>query len=98
MSEPVGLNDDEHALLRAEAARVRSMKKWDEKIQALRETVSKNCRHAQTTPFRWEHDDGYGTQSKHEGLRCVFCLKVNRWPQVSCSQQWDQEYYSSSER
>ena len=86
------LNEDERALLRAEASRKKAAVKWDAKIQELRTQIIKHCRHAQTTEFKWEHDNGYGVQSKHVGLRCVFCLKVNRWPQVGCERRWEKEY------
>lgn len=85
------LNEEERALLRAEASRKKAAIKWDAKIQAMRAAITKTCRHIQTTEFHWEHDTGYGVQTKHVGLRCVFCLKVNRWPKVG-SQQWSKEY------
>ena len=85
------LNDDERALLRAEASRKKAAAKWDAKIQELRTQIIKHCRHAQTTEFTWEHDTGYGVQTKHVGLRCVFCLKVNRWPRVNYD-KWEQEW------
>jgi len=86
------LNEDERALLRAEASRKKAAAKWDAKIQAMRAAITKICRHAQTHEFKWEHDNGYGVQTKHVGLRCVFCLKVNRWPQVGCERRWEKEY------
>jgi len=84
------LNEDERALLRAEASRKKAAVKWDAKIQELRTQIIKHCRHAQTTEFTGEHDTGYGVQTKHVGLRCVFCLKVNRWPRVNYD-KWEQE-------
>jgi hypothetical protein len=85
------LNEKERALLRAEVARKKAFARWDAKIQALRTQITKTCRHAQTTEFKWEHDTGFGVQTQHVGLRCVFCLKVNRWPRVG-SQQWSKEF------
>lgn len=31
------------------------------------------CPHPEVSDFRWEHDDGYGTQRKYVGKRCDFC-------------------------
>jgi hypothetical protein len=93
---PSALNEDEHALLRAEASRGKAAAKWDAKIKVMRVAITKTCRHTQTTEFKWEHDNGYGRQSQHVGLRCVFCLKVNRWPKVG-PDRWEQEYYEDSD-
>lgn len=88
------LNKMEKDFLRAEASARRSYLKWDEKIKKLRAEISKDCRHAQTEEFNWEHDDGYGRQSRHTGLRCVFCLKVNHWPKFNLDspQSWINQY------
>lgn len=76
----------EEAFLRAQKLRNRAIDKWDNKIQAIREEIVKNCRHAETRNYPWEHDDGYGRQSRNVGEQCVFCNKINYYP--SLSQQW----------
>jgi hypothetical protein len=77
------LNATERALLKAEADRVKSMRRWDEKLDALRKKVTLQCQHKRTEDFTWEHDDGYGRQTKCPGKRCLLCLKENRWPTLS---------------
>lgn len=42
-------------------------------IQGIKEQLQGICDHSETTPYVWEHDNGYGRQSSMAGVRCVFC-------------------------
>lgn len=80
------LNKTEQELLRAMRLRGKAIERWDARIEALRAKVAKKCRHVQTVDFHYEHDDGYGRQTKCIGKRCVFCEKKNYYPGMS--EQW----------
>ena len=44
------------------------------------DTTGKNiCDHSKTEEFHWEHDNGYGRQSKMTGKRCVYCGWKDLW-------------------
>lgn len=51
-----------------------------EKIRELRsierfltDKIAATCDHSMTEPFDWEHDTGYGVQTKCTGTRCTIC-------------------------
>jgi|WetSurSiteA1Bulk_404760.scaffolds.fasta_scaffold00048_22 hypothetical protein len=37
------------------------------------------CSHQLTKPFEWEHDSGYGRQTRMVGVQCCICKKVKYW-------------------
>jgi hypothetical protein len=45
----------------------------------LKEALKGVCDHSETTTYTWEHDNGYGRQSKMKGKRCVFCGWLDLW-------------------
>lgn len=52
-------------------------------ISNLRQRLQGICDHSNTEPYVWEHDNGYGRQSKIEGKRCLDCLFVDLWNRKS---------------
>lgn len=56
------------------------------KIAATRAKLAKHCTHPEefVTDYPWEHDNGYGRQTKHVGKFCRICRAKNlygRWSQ-----------------
>ena len=51
-------------------------------LRAARKTL-KMCTHPAyyIEDYIWEHDNGYGRQTKITGKCCTLCLKLQRWPQ-----------------
>ena len=51
------------------------------KVSAAREELAKGCRHPASfqSPYPWEHDNGYGRQSKYVGRHCGICFAVDLW-------------------
>lgn len=37
------------------------------------------CPHPDASEFKWEHDNGYGTQRRYTGWRCNFCGAEDRY-------------------
>lgn len=48
----------------------------DRIVNLLRVT---GCDHTGAESYKWEHDNGYGRQTKIEGKRCVYCGFVDHW-------------------
>ena len=57
----------------------------DAEIRALLEQVKADCDHPEEWrhTFKWEHDDGYGSQSWQEGQRCSICHAEKHWASSS---------------
>ena len=55
------------------------------KIEKLKKSLksSNKCTHSRTVEYKWDWDDGYGTQKILSGLRCTSCGKRNSWPGMS---------------
>jgi hypothetical protein len=49
---------------------------WEERIRPA-------CTHPNPTTWTWEHDNGYGKQSKVEGQRCGLCGAIKHWASSS---------------
>lgn len=62
---------------RAVKASIRAAKKASE----LREALAINCDHPEEyrSDFEWEHDNGYGRQTRHTSKLCDICGAENRW-------------------
>lgn len=41
--------------------------------------ASGTCDHSQTRNYEWEHDNGYGRQSKHVGQQCRYCGFIDHY-------------------
>ena len=41
--------------------------------------LAEGCDHYKTKEYTWEHDNGYGRQSKVVGIRCVHCGAEKSW-------------------
>lgn len=80
------LTPQEKEFLKAKEAQEKSRKKHQSKLNKLQEGFEINCRHARYTEYPWEHDNGYGHQTKMTGWRCNFCNKVN--PYKSPTTPW----------
>lgn len=37
------------------------------------------CDHSKDEPYFWEHDNGYGKQTKITGRRCSYCGFIDFW-------------------
>lgn len=85
MSDKADLTEDERKLLRVLSSQKKAIKAWDEKIKKLRERVSPVCSHKHVSEFQYEHDNGYGRQTKCIGHLCLFCLKKNYYPTLTNS-------------
>lgn len=50
-------------------------------IRDLKDSLKETCTHPLdfVIEIEWEHDNGYGTQTKHKAMRCTICNKDNRW-------------------
>lgn len=50
-------------------------------LYKLRDDIKSTCHHpkAYRQVYMWEHDDGYGRQTKVEGVSCPFCGKRCYW-------------------
>ena len=48
-------------------------------ISKIRKQLTPICDHSQTEVYDWEHDNGYGRQTKMIGTRCIFCFKKDYW-------------------
>jgi hypothetical protein len=50
-------------------------------LSALRNGLikSKLCDHSETEEYIWEHDNGYGRQTRIQGKCCKHCLFIDRW-------------------
>jgi hypothetical protein len=46
---------------------------------AIKESLQGICDHSLTEEYQWEHDNGYGRQTKMTSKRCVFCGWVSLW-------------------
>ena len=67
----------ERAVVRARArARAASAR-----AEAARDALGDSCTHPAeyVEPWQWEHDNGYGRQTKYEGWWCSLCLARNHW-------------------
>jgi hypothetical protein len=58
--------------------REKSSKLRDE-IDGLVKQLQGVCDHSQTDAYQWEHDNGYGRQSKMSGKRCMYCGWIDLW-------------------
>jgi|WetSurMetagenome_2_1015567.scaffolds.fasta_scaffold12484_4 hypothetical protein len=70
-----------------EIARLRKLSdeynaKYRISVAVLRSKL-KDCKHVFTTEYRWEHDNGYGSQHWISGKQCLSCLKVCLWSNSS---------------
>lgn len=52
--------------------------------QSIAEELKATCDHPLVEIFQWEHDTGYGRQSKVSGERCTLCGLERRWRGVGC--------------
>lgn len=61
------------------------LEKKQTEVFEFRKQLSENCNHPEefVQPYTWEHDNGYGRQTKHDGRQCHICWKVNRWPHIN---------------
>lgn len=71
--------DLERRLLKAMESERNSAKRWAAKVKEIRELVIPNCTHSKVEEYRWEHDDGYGSQKRMTGLQCVLCDAKKPW-------------------
>jgi len=60
---------------------LRRQEQINKAVEHARSVLAKNCKHPEefVTDWDWEHDNGYGRQTKHIGKHCGICLKVNRY-------------------
>lgn len=72
--------EDQLEIKRRHAAKaMEPLKKQIEELKKLLKSSNK-CKHTKTSEFKWEWDNGYGTQKMLPGLRCKSCGKENHWP------------------
>lgn len=45
-------------------------------IAEAKRILSVDCLHDVTMPYTVDHDDGYGTQTRHQGRKCVICFAI----------------------
>lgn len=69
-------------LLKArDRAQDRLDKRYDGLIAAAKKKLDKDeCSHSLTQEYKWEWDNGYGSQKMLSGLLCLVCGKKNSWP------------------
>lgn len=48
-------------------------------IQFIENQLQGICDHSESKDYKWEHDNGYGSQSYITGKRCVFCGWIDLW-------------------
>ena len=55
---------------------------YGEKIVLLRKQLKESgeCSHKKTATYSWEHDNGYGVQTRHYALYCLTCGLDDKWP------------------
>lgn len=68
----------ERQILLALDERKLSDARWASKIERLRARL-RTCTHSHTDDYEWEHDNGYGRQSRVTGERCVVCMMHRAW-------------------
>jgi hypothetical protein len=51
----------------------------DNEERALIKEIAPFCPHQDYTEFQWEHDNGYGTQTKRAAKRCTLCSAENKY-------------------
>ena len=51
-------------------------------ITILRQQLKESgeCSHKKTATYSWEHDNGYGVQTRHYALYCLTCGLEDKWP------------------
>lgn len=56
-------------------------KKHDAEYSAIKKELAKDCPHppAYVKDYRWEHDNGYGSQHMRTGKRCSLCDGKDAW-------------------
>lgn len=69
----------EKAVLRAKENLDRAIERYTQKLEEALKALGKSCSHPVTEEWEWEHDDGYGRQSKVMGKRCKVCDLCNPW-------------------
>lgn len=47
--------------------------KYEKQLSDLRAKLGQDCTHSKWTLYDWEHDNGYGVQTKCKGKRCLIC-------------------------
>lgn len=64
------------AIIRRDAQAKRNAKR----VETLRAELGAECTHPNPLDYFYEHDDGYGRQTKLKGLLCPLCLSKNPYP------------------
>lgn len=59
--------------------------KLSREVEAARKELAKNCTHPEIEPYEYEHDNGYGRQTRHEAEYCKICYGINAWPTLNGS-------------
>jgi len=88
------MNKKERAVYDAIEQSIRVSKKAHAKTEAARKALGKECTHPVEAqmPYQWEHDNGYGVQSQHEGIRCRLCGAEKAWKSSSYWTSQNGEY------
>ncbi len=73
------------AITRARAVLTAKAQQLAARTAALRTAAALVCTHptAYRAEFTWEHDNGYGRQSRVTGERCNLCGQQKRWKSMS---------------
>lgn len=70
---------------RAVASAIKNYEKVSKRAYArlgeARKQLGDSCTHPDehVTTYTWEHDNGYGRQTKMQGLMCQLCMKRKSW-------------------
>jgi hypothetical protein len=69
--------------------RIKASKLIAEAEEFRKQVIKEGCDHSINSPYKWEHDNGYGKQTKIDGFRCDVCGALDSW---GTGKFWDPGY------
>lgn len=81
---PTAMTNNENKVALALKRLRKVLKRANKKLNDARDKLGDSCTHPEkfVETYIWEHDDGYGSQAKIEGLHCLLCLKSKSWKKM----------------
>lgn len=67
--------------LRAFKSALKRVERANVHLASIRKALAHSCAHPEEfhSPFHWEHDNGYGRQTRIIGRQCGICWKRDIW-------------------
>lgn len=68
---------------------IKASKLMEEADAFRKQVIKEGCDHSINSPYIWEHDNGYGKQTRVHGRRCDVCYAIDSW---NTGKFWNKNY------